>query len=289
LRNPQPFIMTKDNSSPVPPAAPRKKKREMPEGLWIKCPQCGEILFHKEIVTHLRTCPHCSFHMHISAPERILATCDPDSFQEFDTTMRPVDVLKFTAQSGYAAKMERSRLQTGLNDSVVSGEGRIEGLECVLAVMDFRFAGGSRGSVAGEKITRAVEHGAAARRPVVVFSSSGGARMQEGLFSLMQMAKTSGALARLRKVGVPYISVMTNPTTGGVTASFATLGDLILAEPRAMIGFAGPRVIKETTHQELPPGFQTAEFLRDRGLIDLIVHRKQMRATLARVLRYLTV
>lgn len=265
----------------------RTKKREIPEGLWTKCPYCSEVLFHKELEANLRTCPHCEHHMHISSYDRIFALCDEGSFREFDADMQAVDKLKFKALKSYDEKIKRYRKLTGLNDSVISGTGHLDGQLCSFALMDFRFAAGSMGAVAGEKITRAIEEGLKKKCPVVVFCASGGARMEEGIFSLMQMAKTSAALARLKDENIPYISVLTNPTTGGVTASFATLGDLILAEPKAMIGFAGPRVIKETTRQDLPEGFQTAEFLLDHGLIDRIVPRQQMRQMLIDVLKYL--
>ncbi|MEM6820367.1 MAG: acetyl-CoA carboxylase, carboxyltransferase subunit beta [Verrucomicrobiota bacterium] len=265
----------------------RTRKKEIPEGLWTKCPHCGEVLFHKELESQLRTCPDCDHHMHISAHERLIALCDEGSFEEMDDNMQAVDTLKFKALKSYKDKINRYRKLTGLNDSVIRGTGALDGKTCSLAVMDFRFAAGSMGSVAGEKITRAIELGAAKKYPVIIFCASGGARMEEGIFSLMQMAKTSAALAKLKEVGMPYISVLTNPTTGGVSASFATLGDLIIAEPKAMIGFAGPRVIKETTRQELPEGFQTAEFLNEHGLVDRIVDRKEMRHTLIRVLSYL--
>ena len=265
----------------------RTRKREIPEGLWTKCPNCGEVLYHKELEANLRTCPHCGHHMHISSYDRILALCDEGSFEEFDADMQAVDKLKFKALKSYDEKIKRYRKLTGLNDSVISGTGKLDGRLCSFALMDFRFAAGSMGAVAGEKITRAMEEGLKKKCPVIVFCASGGARMEEGIFSLMQMAKTSAALARLKDENIPYISVLTNPTTGGVTASFATLGDLILAEPKAMIGFAGPRVIKETTRQDLPEGFQTAEFLLDHGLIDRIVTRQEMRQTLIDVLKYL--
>jgi len=276
-----------DKPKSVRPNGKRARKKEIPEGLWTKCPSCGEVLFHKQLLENQRTCPHCGYHMHISAHERLVLLCDADSFREMDPDLQAVDVLNFKALKSYRDKIARYRKMTGLTDSVISGIGKIQGRECCLAVMDFRFAAGSMGAVAGEKITRTIEEGIKRKSPVIVFSASGGARMEEGIFSLMQMAKTSGALAHLREAGLPFISVLTNPTTGGVTASFATLGDLIFAEPEAMIGFAGPRVIKETTRQELPEGFQTAEFLRDRGLIDRIVPRGEMRDTLARVLDYL--
>jgi acetyl-CoA carboxylase carboxyl transferase subunit beta len=264
-----------------------KKKKDIPPGLWTKCPDCGEVLYQKELQSQLRTCPHCGYHMHISAHERLLALCDEGSFREFDSQMESVDVLKFKALKSYRDKIDGYRKQTGLNDGVVSAQGHIGGRPATLVAMDFRFAAGSMGSVSGEKITRAFERALKDRQPAILFSASGGARMEEGLFSLMQMAKTSAALSRLKEKRLPYIAVLTNPTTGGVTASFATLGDVILAEPKAMIGFAGPRVIKETTRQDLPEGFQTAEFLAERGLIDQIVSRKDMRRVLGSLIRYL--
>ncbi|MEO0452775.1 MAG: acetyl-CoA carboxylase, carboxyltransferase subunit beta [Verrucomicrobiota bacterium] len=265
----------------------RTKKKEIPKGLWTKCPDCGEVLYQKELSANLRTCPHCGYHMNISAHERLAALFDKETFREYDSTMSSVDILKFKALKSYRDKIASYTKMTGLNDGVVSAQGKIEGISTTVVAMDFRFAAGSMGSVAGEKITRAFERALQRHEPTVLFSASGGARMEEGLFSLMQMAKTSGALAKLRERGLPYIVVLTNPTTGGVTASFATLGDVILAEPKAMIGFAGPRVIKETTRQDLPEGFQTAEFLLDRGLVDRIVSRKQMKTEIAQILRYL--
>jgi acetyl-CoA carboxylase carboxyl transferase subunit beta len=210
---------------------------------------------------------------------------DEGSFQEMDAKLDSVNALGF---KGYLDKVKAYQSKTGLGEAVVTGRATIETLPVLLAVMDFRFLGASMGSVVGEKITRAIEAATAERKPVIVFSASGGARMHEGILSLMQMAKTSGALARHAEARLPYISVLTHPTTGGVTASFATLGDLIIAEPKCMIGFAGPRVVKETTHADLPPGFQTAEFMLQHGLVDMIVERKDMRATLAKVLRYMT-
>ncbi len=263
------------------------KKKDIPPGLWTKCPDCGEVLFQKELDSNLRTCPHCGYHMHISAHDRLLALCDEGTFREYDNRMESVDVLEFTALKSYRDKLDGYRKQTGLNDGVVSASGHIGGIPATLVAMDFRFAAGSMGSVSGEKITRAFERALKNREPAILFSASGGARMEEGLFSLMQMAKTSAALARLKEKHLPYIAVLTNPTTGGVTASFATLGDVILAEPKAMIGFAGPRVIKETTRQDLPEGFQTAEFLVERGLVDRIVSRQDMRQVLLKLIRYL--
>lgn len=260
-----------------------EKKKDMPEGLWIKCPSCNESLFQEALLKNLRVCNHCGYHFTISAPERIASIADESSFVEIDATLDSVDALGFR---GYLEKVRAYQGKTGLREAVVTGRATIEGVPVLLAVMDFRFLGASMGSVVGEKITRAIEIATAERKPVIVFSASGGARMHEGILSLMQMAKTSGALARHSEARLPYISVLTHPTTGGVTASFATLGDIIIAEPKCMIGFAGPRVVKETTHADLPPGFQTAEFMLQHGLVDQIVHRKDMRATLGKLLKY---
>ncbi|MFN7561030.1 MAG: acetyl-CoA carboxylase, carboxyltransferase subunit beta [Prosthecobacter sp.] len=262
-----------------------EKKKDMPEGLWTKCPSCGESLFEDALTKNLRVCNHCGYHFTISSGERLSSLVDEGSFQEMDAKLDSVNALGF---KGYLDKVKAYQSKTGLGEAVVTGRATIETLPVLLAVMDFRFLGASMGSVVGEKITRAIEAATAERKPVIVFSASGGARMHEGILSLMQMAKTSGALARHAEARLPYISVLTHPTTGGVTASFATLGDLIIAEPKCMIGFAGPRVVKETTHADLPPGFQTAEFMLQHGLVDMIVERKDMRATLAKVLRYMT-
>jgi acetyl-CoA carboxylase carboxyl transferase subunit beta len=262
-----------------------EKKKDMPEGLWIKCPSCGESLFQEALLKNLRVCTQCDYHFTISAPERLASLVDDDSFQEMDTQLDSVDSLGF---KGYLDKVKAYQAKTGLQEAVVTGRATIEGIPVLLAIMDFRFLGASMGSVVGEKITRAIEAATAERKPVIVFSASGGARMHEGILSLMQMAKTSGALARHSQACLPYFSVLTHPTTGGVTASFATLGDIIIAEPKCMIGFAGPRVVKETTHADLPPGFQTAEFMLQHGLVDQIVARKDMRPTLGKLLRYTT-
>jgi acetyl-CoA carboxylase carboxyl transferase subunit beta len=264
----------------------RTKKKEIPQGLWTKCPNCGEVLFNKELEANLMVCPKCDHHMTLGARARLLSLADEGTFHELDASLSSVDILQFTGVTSYTDRLNNYRAKTGLTEAVVSGTAEIEGIPVSLAAMDFNFLGGSMGSVVGEKITRAIERGADKKLPVVIFSASGGARMYEGLFSLMQMAKTSAALTRLSARGLPFISVLTNPTTGGVTASYATLGDLIIAEPKAMIGFAGARVIKETTQQQLPKGFQTAEFLLERGLIDHIVPRKLMRPMLAKFLRY---
>ena len=260
------------------------KKRDMPEGLWRKCPGCGEVIHELELKKTLRTCPGCNHHFPLSAQERIESLVDPDSFEEIDTDLVAVDALKF---QDYGKKVEKYREKTGLSDAVVTGRAKIMNQPLVLGVMDFRFLGASMGSVVGEKITRAIETATAEKAAVVIVSASGGARMHEGILSLMQMAKTSGALALHGQAGLPFISVLTHPTTGGVTASFATLGDVILAEPGCMIGFAGPRVVKETTHQDLPDGFQTAEFMHEHGLVDMIVERRDLRHQLAILLGYL--
>ena len=260
------------------------KKRDMPEGLWHKCPGCGEVIHELELKKGLRVCPHCNYHFTLSAPERIESLTDPGTFKEADKGMASVDALNF---KGYKDKLTKYQKITGLSEAIITGKGKVIGHSVVLAVMDFRFLGASMGSVVGEKITRAIELATKEKTAVIIISASGGARMHEGILSLMQMAKTSGALAVHDRAGLPFISVLTHPTTGGVTASFATLGDIILAEPGCMIGFAGPRVIKETTHQELPEGFQTAEFMHQHGLVDMIVERREMREKLASILGYL--
>jgi len=262
-----------------------EKKRDMPEGLWTKCPSCNESLFEDALSKNLRVCTSCGYHFTIASGERIASMVDEGSFVEMDQGLDSVNALGF---KGYLDKVKAYQQKTGLTEAVVTGRATIEGVPVLVAIMDFRFLGASMGSVVGEKITRAIEAATAERKPVLVFSASGGARMHEGILSLMQMAKTSGALARHAEARLPYISILTHPTTGGVTASFATLGDIIIAEPKCMIGFAGPRVVKETTHADLPPGFQTAEFMMQHGLVDMIVDRKDMRATLAKLLRYMT-
>lgn len=264
------------------------KKRELPSGLWQKCPACSELIHNLELQQNFRVCPRCDHHFVQGAEERLEMLLDPETFEEHDPNMVSVDTLKFTGQASYTERLRTYQKKTGLKDAVLTGFGKIEAIPLGIAVMDFNFIAATMGSVVGEKLTRIVEKSTVARLPVVIISASGGARMYEGAISLMQMAKTCGALARHAAARLPYISIMTHPTTGGVSASFATIGDVNLAEPRAMIGFAGPRVIRETTHQDLPPGFQTAEFLRDHGLIDRIVHRKEMRGTLSALLSHLT-
>lgn len=265
-----------------------EKKRELPAGLWEKCPSCGEMIHNLELRQNFRVCPRCEHHFTQSARERIEMLIDPGTFQEDDAEMVSVDTLKFTGQASYTDRLRSYQKKTGLKDAAITGVGKIEDLPVALAVLDFNFIAATMGSVVGEKLTRIVERGTKERLPVIIVSASGGARMYEGMLSLMQMAKTCGALALHAQAKLPYISVLTHPTTGGVSASFATVGDIIMAEPKAMVGFAGPRVIRETTHQDLPPEFQTAEFLQDHGLIDMIVHRKKMKQTLCEVLTYLS-
>jgi acetyl-CoA carboxylase carboxyl transferase subunit beta len=240
------------------------------------------------LVQNLLVCPKCDHHFTLSAYDRITQLVDPDSFTEHDADLFSVDTLKFTGMASYADRLRSYQKKTGLKDAVITGDGKIGGHRVALAVMDFFFIAATMGSVVGEKLARIIEYATQNRIPVIIFSASGGARMYEGVLSLMQMAKTCGALALHSKAGLPYISVLTHPTTGGVSASFATVGDVILAEPKAMVGFAGPRVIRETTHQDLPPGFQTSEFLEEHGLVDMIVHRKQLQERLAQLLDYLT-
>jgi len=285
-------------SDPTPPSdsvfprpdyarTPNTRKKEMPEGLWTKCPGCGAMVFNKELETNLMVCKECGHHFNISARQRLHHLVDEGTWKEFDAGMSSVDVLKFTGANSYSEQLKKYQKKTGLKEGVVCGLGDIEGREVSVSAMEFNFIGGSMGSVIGEKLTRAIERGTERKIPVLIFSASGGARMHEGMFSLMQMAKTSGALSRHAAAKLPFISILTHPTMGGVTASFAALGDLIIAEPKAMIGFAGARVLKETTRQDLPKGFQTAEFLLERGLIDRIIPRPQMRAELSLILQYL--
>ena len=260
------------------------RREDMPEGLWVKCPDCGAMIHMLELKQNLHVCQHCSHHFLVDSRERITMLADPDSFEETEVGLISANPLGF---AGYAEKTAALREKTGLDDAVISGRLTINGQRAMIAVMDFKFFAGSMGSVVGEKITRAIEMAIAEKRGVIIVSASSGARMQEGMLSLMQMAKTCGALARLSEAKLPYISLLTHPTTGGVTASFATIGDINLAEPKCMIGFAGPRVVKETTHQNLPPGFQTAEFMLEHGLIDAIVPRKQLRERLGTLLAYM--
>jgi len=259
----------------------KSKKRDIPEGLWSKCPKCDSLIYDRELDDNLKVCPKCQNHFVIGARERIHSLVETCTFEEIDATMESVDILKFTGVASYESKLAAYKKKSSLlKDAVVTGIGTIGTHRVALGVMDFAFLGGSMGSVVGEKLTRLIEAGTDRGLPVIIFSTSGGARMYEGMFSLMQMAKTCGALGYHAKQRLPYISVLINPCYAGVMASYASVGDLILAEPDAMIGFAGPRVIRDTTQADLPEGFQTAEFLQQHGLIDAIVHRKDMRARL---------
>lgn len=266
----------------------KSKKREIPEGLWTKCPKCSTMVFDKELDENLKVCPHCQHHFPIGARERIHSLVETCTFEEMDADITSVDVLSFTGVASYTSKLQSYQKSTGLKDAVITGICKIGNCRTALGVMDFSFLGGSMGSVVGEKLTRLIERATEKALPLIIISTSGGARMYEGMFSLMQMAKTCSALAYHAQARLPYISVLTHPTTAGVMASYASVGDLIIAEPGAMIGFAGPRVIKDTTQAELPPGFQTAEFLLDHGLIDAIVSRKEMKQQLIDYLGYLT-
>lgn len=260
------------------------KKKDIPKGLWTKCPISGEIVFNKELEANQMVVPKSGYHFPIGARERIGSLLDEGSFEEKDVGVKSADPLEFVDSKPYPERIKKYEESSGLPEAVISGTGKIHDIPVSLAVMDFRFCGGAMGSAAGEKITRAIERSLAEKCPCLIFSASGGARMQEGIFSLMQMAKTSAALGRLSEAKIPFISIMTHPTMGGVTASYAVLGDVNLAEPGALIGFAGARVIKETTKQTLPPGFQTAEFLLQKGLIDQIVNRLEMRDRLGEIL-----
>jgi acetyl-CoA carboxylase carboxyl transferase subunit beta len=264
-----------------------EKKVRVPEGLWTKCKSCSEIIYTKEVEKNLNVCPKCDYHFRIPAKERLDLILDLDTFTEFDRDLESIDFLEFQDTKSYQDRIQAAMKKGPGKEAVVCGEGMLDGTPIQVAVFEFTFMGGSMGSVVGEKITRVIERAIERQTPAVVFSSSGGARMQESIISLMQMVKTSAALARLREAGLPYISVLTDPTTGGVTASFAMLGDIIMAEPKALIGFAGPRVIEQTIRQKLPEGFQRAEYLLEHGMVDLIVPRKDMRQQLSQVVNML--
>ncbi len=265
------------------------KKKDIPEGLWTKCEDCGDIIYNKALEENMKVCPKCDYHFVLTAHERIAMLMDEGSFEERDPALRPMDPLLFKGPRSYEDKLKEDQLATGLTEACISGRGSIEGKRVILVVTDSRFIMGSMGSVVGEKIARATELATNLRLPLVIVSGSGGgARMYEGLFSLMQMAKTSAAIAKLHEAGVPYISVLTNPTMAGIMASFASLGDVIIAEPKALIGFTGPRVIEQTIRQKLPPGFQRSEFLLEHGLLDMIMHRKALRSGIAQIIEYLT-
>ncbi len=262
------------------------RKSKIPEGLWVKCNNCREVIYRKELERNRKVCPKCDYHFPISVEERIAMVVDEGTFTERDASLAPLDPLHFKDSARYKDRLKLNQEKTGQFDAIVVGEGKINHRPVVLGVLNFGFMAGSMGSVVGEKLTRGVERAMAARYPLILFSASGGARMQEGILSLMQMAKTSAAIAQLQRERIPYISVLTDPTFGGVSASFAMLGDIIMAEPKSLIGFAGPRVIEKTIKQQLPEGFQRAEFLLNHGMIDMIVERRNLRETLIRVLSF---
>ena len=268
-----------------PIESPNKESR-VPEGLWVKCPSCAQIIYNKDLAASLSVCTKCGHHFRLSAAERLRALFD-GSWQEHDSGLRSTDPLHFTDTKPYHQRLETTIASTGMLDAVITATGRIGGHEVVVAAMEYSFIGGSMGVVVGEKITRAIENAIERQLPVIIVSCSGGARMMEGALSLMQMAKISAALAKLDRARLPYISVLTDPTTGGVTASFAMLGDVNIAEPGALIGFTGRRVIEQTIGETLPEGFRRAEFLLDKGFLDLVVHRSQLKATVGRCLRHL--
>jgi acetyl-CoA carboxylase carboxyl transferase subunit beta len=267
-------------------AAGKEKPSRVPEGLWVKCPGCSQVIYNKDLAANLSVCPKCGHHFRINAAERLRTLFDGE-WTEYDKGLTSTDPLEFTDTKSYKSRLIAGREATGLNDAVITASGAMDGIETTIASMEYGFIGGSMGVIVGEKITRAIERAIEARMPVVIVCCSGGARMMEGALSLMQMAKISGALARLDRAGLPFISVLTDPTTGGVTASFAMLGDLNVAEPKALIGFAGPRVIEQTIRQKLPEGFQRSEFLLDKGMLDLVVDRRELKPTIVKALRFM--
>jgi acetyl-CoA carboxylase carboxyl transferase subunit beta len=269
------------------PKEPREKRSKVPEGLWVKCESCREILYNKELARNFKICTKCGYHFRLSAPERLAMLFDDGRYVELDGDLRSVDPLKFRDSKRYRDRLKSAEENVGTSEAVLVGSGSVGGIPVVIAAMEFFFLGGSMGSVVGEKVTRAAETAATERRPLIIVSTSGGARMQEGILSLMQMAKISAALARLAESRIPFVSIMTDPTTGGVTASYAMLGDVNVAEPNALIGFAGPRVIEQTIRQTLPEGFQRSEFLLEHGMLDFIVDRSEMKETLVRCLELL--
>lgn len=264
-----------------------KRRGDIPSDLWTKCEDCKELIYNKKLDENLRVCPKCNFHFSLNALDRVKLTVDEGSFEEMDPGMESLDPLSFEGPKTYKEKIKKDQDLTNLKEAVITGEGTIDGRKVILGVTDSRFIMGSMGSVVGEKLTRAIERSIETKYPLIIISGSGGgARMYEGMFSLMQMAKTSAALSKHNKAGCLFVSVLTNPTMAGIMASFASLGDLIIAEPKALIGFTGPRVIEQTIRQKLPPGFQKSEFLLEHGLIDMIVHRKNLKETLSKLLKY---
>jgi len=270
------------------PVAAEARAVQVPKGMWIKCDSCGQIMFSQSVAENGEVCPKCDYHFRISARRRLESLFDGGEYEEFDAGVGPTDPLEFKDQKRYRDRIVQYQKATGEKDAVLNAAGTMGGIPVLISCMEYAFMGGSMGSVVGEKITRAAERALAERVPLIVISCSGGARMQESVLSLMQMAKISAALARLHEAKVPYLSVMTDPTTGGVTASFAMLGDVNLAEPKALIGFAGPRVIEQTIRQKLPEGFQRSEFLLEKGMLDAVVPRKNLRKTLIDLLSYFT-
>lgn len=263
------------------------RKKDLPGGLWMKCANCNEIIYTHDVDAAKKVCPKCAFHFQMKWDERLKLLTEEGSFIEWDADLASGDPLRFSGKASYVDKLEESRGKTGLNDAVVCGRAMMGPFDVAVGIMDFGFLGGSMGSVVGEKVARLIERASAEKLPLVIVCASGGARMYEGMFSLMQMAKTSAAIARYCEQRLPYISVLTHPTTAGVMASFATLGDVIIAEPGALIGFAGPRVIKQTTQEDIPEGFQRSEFVLRHGLLDMIVHRQELKDTLIRLLSYM--
>jgi acetyl-CoA carboxylase carboxyl transferase subunit beta len=268
------------------PIEAKEKPSRVPEGLWVKCPGCNQAIYNKDLAANLNVCPKCAHHFRVNATERLRMLFDGD-WVEHDPGLVSTDPLNFTDTKSYKARLKAGRASTGVKDAVIVGSGTIDGIETIVAAQEYAFIGGSMGVVVGEKITRAIEKAIERRCPTIIVCCSGGARMMEGALSLMQMAKISGALARLDRARLPYIAVLTDPTTGGVSASFAMLGDFNIAEPKAQIGFAGPRVIEQTIRQKLPEGFQRSEFLIEKGMLDLVVDRREMKATIAKALRFM--
>lgn len=268
--------------------SPDSRKADIPDGQWSKCDECSEIIHNKQLEVNLWCCPKCNFHFRIGSEQYISFLFDKGSFREIDKKMVSADPLEFTDTKKYTDRVKATIKKSGMNDAVRTGSGKIDGRKIAFACMDFQFIGGSMGSVVGEKIARAIDLAFVEKIPIVIISQSGGARMMEGAFSLMQLAKTSARLAKLAEAKVPYVSVLTNPTTGGTTASYAMLGDVIVAEPKALIGFAGPRVIRDTIGKDLPVGFQRSEFLLENGFIDFIINRKQLKEKLSQLFNYLT-
>jgi len=275
----------KKTKKPIAAKAKEKGSR-VPEGLWVKCPDCAQAIYNKDLATNLNVCPKCAHHFRIGAAERLRTLFDGE-WTEYDKDLMSTDPLSFTDTKPYKSRLKASIAATGLKDAVITASGAIDGIQTIVASMEYEFIGGSMGVVVGEKITRAIERAADGNLPLVIVCCSGGARMMEGALSLMQMAKICGALARLDQAGLPYVAVLTDPTTGGVTASFAMLGDLNIAEPKALIGFAGPRVIEQTIRQKLPEGFQRSEFLLEKGMIDLVIDRREMKTVIANALSFM--